>query len=132
MNMGTYFIFPFGLPYNDILSLISLRVQHLGIDAAREASGKTIKDIQFTPKSLSDPLGDPKEGEHDDKVHVGGSKYAGGVSRIHFTLFLDFLCTCIEQLLHLFCILVVEIDFLLSFLQGWRKGNSWSRRPRRI
>ncbi|KAE9393793.1 hypothetical protein BT96DRAFT_958988 [Gymnopus androsaceus JB14] len=63
----------------EILDEHGLRVQHLGIDAAREAaSGKAIKDVQFTPKSL-DPLGDPKEGEHDDKEHVGGNRFAGGV-----------------------------------------------------
>ncbi|KAJ3836001.1 hypothetical protein F5878DRAFT_663373 [Lentinula raphanica] len=57
-----------------------LRVEHLGIDAAREASSaKNVKDVQYTPNSLKEPLGDPKEGEHDDKPHVGGNRYAGGV-----------------------------------------------------
>lgn len=58
-----------------------LRVKHLGIDAAREgSSSKAVKDVQYIPKSATDPLKDPKEGEHDDKQHVGGNRYAGGVS----------------------------------------------------
>ncbi|KAJ3774347.1 AAA domain-containing protein [Lentinula raphanica] len=64
----------------EILDHHGLRVEHLGIDAAREASSaKNVKDVQYTPNSLKEPLGDPKEGEHDDKPHVGGNRYAGGV-----------------------------------------------------
>ncbi|KAJ3983012.1 AAA domain-containing protein [Lentinula detonsa] len=64
----------------EILDHHGLRVQHLGIDAAREASSaKGVKDVQYTPKSPKDILGDPKEGEHDDKQHIGGNKYAGGI-----------------------------------------------------
>ncbi|KAJ4500247.1 AAA domain-containing protein [Lentinula lateritia] len=64
----------------EILDHHGLRVKHLGIDAAREgSSSKAVKDVQYIPKSATDPLKDPKEGEHDDKQHVGGNRYAGGV-----------------------------------------------------
>ncbi|KAJ4490439.1 AAA domain-containing protein [Lentinula aciculospora] len=64
----------------EILDHHGLRVQHLGIDAAREASSnKGVKDVQYTPKSPTELLGDPKEGELDDKQHVGGNRYAGGI-----------------------------------------------------
>ncbi|KAK7042195.1 von Willebrand factor A domain-containing protein 8 [Favolaschia claudopus] len=49
---------------------------HLGIVAAREAANKKIKDAKFEPKATE--LGEPKEGEHDDKEHSGGNKWAGG------------------------------------------------------
>ncbi|KIK61659.1 hypothetical protein GYMLUDRAFT_42680 [Collybiopsis luxurians FD-317 M1] len=63
----------------EILDHHGLRVQHLGIDAAREASAlKGVKDMQFTPSS-KEALGHPKEGEHDDKQHVGGNRFAGGI-----------------------------------------------------
>jgi phosphate-selective porin len=55
-----------------------LQVPHLGFDAAREAAKKKVKDIQFNPKQTD--LDQPKEGEHDDKEHSGGNKWAGGVS----------------------------------------------------
>lgn len=51
---------------------------HLGIDAAREAAKKKVQDIHFEPKKTK--LTEPKEGEHDDKPHSGGNKWAGGVS----------------------------------------------------
>ncbi|KAF9078337.1 AAA domain-containing protein [Rhodocollybia butyracea] len=64
----------------EILDHHGLRVQHLGIDAAREAaSAKGIKDVQYTPTSKDAKLGDPKEGEVDDKEHVGGNRYSGGM-----------------------------------------------------
>ncbi|KAF8830095.1 hypothetical protein HHX47_DHR2000623 [Lentinula edodes] len=54
----------------EILDHHGLRVKHLGIDAAREASSsKAVKDVQYIPKSPTGPLKDPKEGEHDDKQH---------------------------------------------------------------
>jgi len=55
-----------------------LQVPHLGLDAAREAAKKKVKDVQFDPKQTD--LDQPKEGEHDDKEHSGGNKWAGGVS----------------------------------------------------
>lgn len=55
-----------------------LKVSHLGLDAAREAAKKQIKDIQYKPKNTE--LGEPKEGQHDDKEHEGGNTWAGGVS----------------------------------------------------
>ncbi|KAF5377791.1 hypothetical protein D9757_008075 [Collybiopsis confluens] len=63
----------------EILDHHGLRVQNLGIDAAREVSSSNgVKDLEYTPSS-KDRLGDPKEGEHDDKQHVGGNRFAGGV-----------------------------------------------------
>jgi hypothetical protein len=52
------------------------------LDAAREAAKKKVKDIQFDPKQTD--LDQPKEGEHDDKEHSGGNKWAGGVSSLFF------------------------------------------------
>ncbi|KAF7342156.1 von Willebrand factor A domain-containing protein 8 [Mycena venus] len=49
---------------------------HLGLAAAREAANKKIQDVKFKPKNTE--LGEPKEGEHDDKEHHGGNKWAGG------------------------------------------------------
>ncbi|KAJ6562445.1 AAA domain-containing protein [Mycena capillaripes] len=49
---------------------------HLGLAAAREAAAKKIQDVKFEPKNTE--LGEPKEGEHDDKEHHGGNKWAGG------------------------------------------------------
>lgn len=49
----------------------------MGLDAAREAAKKKVKDIHFEPKDTS--LDQPKEGEHDDKEHSGGNRWAGGV-----------------------------------------------------
>ena len=51
---------------------------HLGIDAAREAAKKKVQDLHFEPAKTE--LTEPKEGEHDDKQHSGGNKWAGGVS----------------------------------------------------
>jgi von Willebrand factor A domain-containing protein 8 len=45
---------------------------------ARETTKKKVQDIHFEPKNTS--LDQPKEGEHDDKEHSGGNKWAGGVS----------------------------------------------------
>ncbi|KAJ7860618.1 AAA domain-containing protein [Mycena olivaceomarginata] len=49
---------------------------HLGLAAAREAAKKKIQDAKFEPKNTE--LGEPKEGDHDDKEHSGGNKWAGG------------------------------------------------------
>ncbi|KAF8624743.1 hypothetical protein AX17_007074 [Amanita inopinata Kibby_2008] len=59
----------------EILNKHGLKVQQLGIDAARQAA-KKIQDIQFEPKKTD--LSGPKEGEHDDKEHSGGNRWAGG------------------------------------------------------
>ncbi|KAJ7230837.1 AAA domain-containing protein [Mycena haematopus] len=48
---------------------------HLGLAAAREAA-KKIQDVKFEPKNTE--LGEPKEGQHDDKEHHGGNTWAGG------------------------------------------------------
>ncbi|KAJ7165324.1 AAA domain-containing protein [Mycena filopes] len=53
-----------------------LSVPNLGLAAAREAAAKKIQDVKFEPKNTE--LGEPKEGEHDDKEHSGGNKWAGG------------------------------------------------------
>ncbi|KAJ7829773.1 hypothetical protein B0H14DRAFT_3716919 [Mycena olivaceomarginata] len=50
---------------------------HLGLAAAREAAKKKIQDAKFEPKNTE--LGEPKEGDHDDKEHSGGNKWAGGL-----------------------------------------------------
>ncbi|KAF4613211.1 hypothetical protein D9613_011059 [Agrocybe pediades] len=60
----------------EILILHGLQVPHLGLDAARETAKKKVQDIHFEPKDTS--LDQPKEGEHDDKEHSGGNKWAGG------------------------------------------------------
>ncbi|KAJ7481878.1 AAA domain-containing protein [Mycena latifolia] len=59
-----------------ILEHHGLSVPHLGLSAAREAATKKIKDVKFEPKNTE--LGEPKEGDHDDKEHHGGNKWAGG------------------------------------------------------
>ncbi|KAJ7768600.1 AAA domain-containing protein, partial [Mycena maculata] len=59
-----------------ILAHHGLSVPYLGLDAAREAANKKIQDVKFEPKNTE--LGEPKEGEHDDKEHHGGNKWAGG------------------------------------------------------
>ncbi|KAJ7050407.1 AAA domain-containing protein [Mycena amicta] len=59
-----------------ILERHGLSVPHLGLDAAREAATKKIKDVKFEPKNTE--LGEPKEGDHDDKEHSGGNRWAGG------------------------------------------------------
>ncbi|KAJ7173000.1 AAA domain-containing protein [Mycena crocata] len=59
-----------------ILRQHGLSVPHLGLAAAREAAAKKIQDVKFEPKNTE--LGEPKEGEHDDKEHSGGNKWAGG------------------------------------------------------
>ncbi|KAJ2919670.1 hypothetical protein MD484_g680, partial [Candolleomyces efflorescens] len=53
-----------------------LDVPNIGLEGARAATKKKIEDVEFTPKD--DSLGEPKEGEHDDKEHHGGNKWAGG------------------------------------------------------
>jgi len=68
----------------------SLDVSHLGFEAAREAArlkavalakaaaeSKESPEREFEPKETS--LSEPKEGQHDDKEHSGGNKWAGGV-----------------------------------------------------
>ncbi|KAJ7216377.1 AAA domain-containing protein [Mycena pura] len=59
-----------------ILMHHGLSVPHLGLAAAREAASKKIQDVKFEPKHTE--LGEPKEGEHDDKEHHGGNRWAGG------------------------------------------------------
>ncbi|KAJ7121114.1 AAA domain-containing protein [Mycena epipterygia] len=59
-----------------ILQHHGLTVPHLGLAAAREAAAKKIQDVKFEPKNTE--LSEPKEGEHDDKEHHGGNKWAGG------------------------------------------------------
>ncbi|KAJ7766263.1 hypothetical protein B0H14DRAFT_3592622 [Mycena olivaceomarginata] len=49
---------------------------HLGLAAAQEAAKKKIQDAKFEPKNTE--LGEPKEGDHDNKEHSGGNKWAGG------------------------------------------------------
>ncbi|KAG6885080.1 hypothetical protein C0993_006041 [Termitomyces sp. T159_Od127] len=61
---------------DEILEHHGLQVPHLGLDAARKATKKKIKDIEFEPSKTD--LGQPKEGKHDDKEHSGGNTYAGG------------------------------------------------------
>jgi hypothetical protein len=56
----------------------SLRVDNLGLEAAREAAKKRILNFQYEPKSTD--LDIPKEGKHDDEPHEGGNTFAGGVS----------------------------------------------------
>lgn len=59
------------------LDSLASHAPHLGLAAAREAAAKKIQDVKFEPKNTE--LGEPKEGEHDDKEHHGGNKWAGGV-----------------------------------------------------
>ncbi|KAJ7443890.1 AAA domain-containing protein [Mycena galericulata] len=59
-----------------ILKHHGLIVPNLGLAAAREAAKKKIQDVKFEPKHTE--LGEPKEGDHDDKEHHGGNKWAGG------------------------------------------------------
>ncbi|KAF8909617.1 AAA domain-containing protein [Gymnopilus junonius] len=61
---------------SEILIHHGLQVPHLGLDAAREAAKKKVQDVQFEPKNTD--LDQPKEGEHDDKEHSGGNRWAGG------------------------------------------------------
>ena len=59
----------------------SLVVKRLGLDAAREASQKRVRDIKFEPKGDTS-LSAPKFGKEDPKnaPHTGGNTWAGGVS----------------------------------------------------
>lgn len=59
----------------------SLKVKHLGIEAAREAAKRRVSDIKFEPKGKTD-LSEPKFGKEDPKneEHSGGNTWAGGVS----------------------------------------------------
>ncbi|KAK2460039.1 hypothetical protein APHAL10511_007962 [Amanita phalloides] len=59
----------------EILEKHGLKVKHLGIDAAREAV-KKIEDAHFEPEQTA--LNTPKEGDHDNKEHFGGNRWAGG------------------------------------------------------
>ncbi|KAI5120535.1 hypothetical protein M0805_004543 [Coniferiporia weirii] len=63
----------------DVLRHHGLKVKHLGIDAAREATKKQIKDVKFEP-SGSTELKEPKFGKEDEKneEHSGGNTWAGG------------------------------------------------------
>lgn len=56
-----------------------LAVKNLGLEAAREAATKKIHEMKFEPTGSTE-LDEPKEGEHDDKEHHGGNRWAGGVS----------------------------------------------------
>lgn len=57
----------------------SLQVQHLGLEAAREASKKKVLDLKFEPKGDTS-LDKPKFGKEDpaNKPHTGGNTWAGG------------------------------------------------------
>lgn len=59
----------------------SLKVKSLGLDAAREAAKKRVKDVQFKPIGPTD-LNEPKFGKEDlnNEEHSGGNTWAGGVS----------------------------------------------------
>ena len=59
-----------------------MKIQHLGLDAARDAAKKKVKDIKFEPKGNTD-LSGPKFGKVDPKneEHSGGNTWAGGVSK---------------------------------------------------
>ncbi|KAF7330099.1 hypothetical protein MKEN_00274300 [Mycena kentingensis (nom. inval.)] len=61
-----------------ILERHGLGVPHLGLTAARETATRKIEDVKFEPKPEAAKLGEPKEGEHDDKEHQGGNRWAGG------------------------------------------------------
>ncbi|KAF9485607.1 hypothetical protein BDN70DRAFT_847463 [Pholiota conissans] len=61
---------------SEILIHHGLQVPALGIEAAREAAKKKVQDVHFEPKETN--LDQPKEGQHDDKEHHGGNKWAGG------------------------------------------------------
>ena len=67
-----------------------LIVKRLGLDAAREGSGKRVQDIKFEPKGDT-KLSEPKYGKDDPKnaPHTGGNTWAGGVGIL--TLFCSFL-----------------------------------------
>lgn len=58
----------------------SLVVKRLGLDAAREASKKKVRDIKYEPKDAT--LSKPKFGKEDPEnaPHTGGNTWAGGVS----------------------------------------------------
>lgn len=60
-----------------------LKVQHLGLDAAREASSKKRNEVKFEPKGKEKVKG-PKEGREDpnNEEHSGGGTWAGGVSHL--------------------------------------------------
>ncbi|TDL27843.1 hypothetical protein BD410DRAFT_781753 [Rickenella mellea] len=62
----------------DILDHHGLKVDRLGIDAARETSKKQVKDVKFEPKNTE--LNEPKYGKEDPKneEHHGGNTWAGG------------------------------------------------------
>ena len=61
-------------------TLIRLEVPSLGLEAARGVTKNKVQDVHFEPKATD--LSEPKEGEHDDKEHHGGNKWAGGVGYI--------------------------------------------------
>lgn len=60
---------------------VRLAAKRLGLDAARKASQKRVKDIKFEPKGDT-KLSEPKYGKDDPKnaPHSGGNTWAGGVS----------------------------------------------------
>lgn len=74
----------FYLDISDI-RLYSLKVKHLGIEAAREAAKKRVNDIEFEPQGKTD-LSEPKFGKEDPKneEHSGGNTWAGGVSTFSY------------------------------------------------
>ncbi|KAF7986115.1 hypothetical protein HWV62_41553 [Athelia sp. TMB] len=61
----------------EILEHYGLAVKHLGLEAAREAATKKIHEMKFEPTGSTE-LDEPKEGDHDDKPHEGGNRWAGG------------------------------------------------------
>lgn len=75
--MGTCIDVGCHLPACLVAQRLASHAPHLGLAAAREAAKKKIQDAKFEPKNTE--LGEPKEGDHDDKEHSGGNKWAGGV-----------------------------------------------------
>ncbi|KJA23810.1 hypothetical protein HYPSUDRAFT_137004 [Hypholoma sublateritium FD-334 SS-4] len=61
---------------SEILIHHGLEVPSLGLEAARGVAKTKVQDVHFEPKDTD--LSEPKEGEHDDKDHHGGNKWAGG------------------------------------------------------
>ena len=79
--MGANEVFEHKDPPLTSCAFLSLKVQHLGMDAAREASNKRRNEVKFEPKSNKDVKG-PKKGREDPnkEEHTGGGTWAGGVS----------------------------------------------------
>lgn len=62
-----------------------LKVNRLGLDSARNAAKKDVKEVQFEPNGPTD-LGAPKFGKEDpnNEEHSGGNTWAGGVRPASF------------------------------------------------